>query len=118
MKMLLRFAASTVLALIMGTACDGLRLPGDTGAVHEHDLPDASLFLQESRFQPFLVHGTGRVGDAAFIGIRNPSGVTVDANIRFGHVPFITFTRGMLGLDEDHHGASVESGASIKYIKV
>jgi hypothetical protein len=42
---------------------------GDAGAVHEDDLPGASLFLQEGRFQPVLVHGAGSVRDAAFIDV-------------------------------------------------
>jgi hypothetical protein len=53
-----------------------LRLSGDTGAVHEGDLPGACLFFQERRFQPFPVDGAGGVGYAAFIGVGNPSGVT------------------------------------------
>jgi hypothetical protein len=94
-----------------------LRRYGDAGAVHEDDLPDAGLFLQEGRFQPVLVHGAGSVGDAAFIDVGDPSGVAVDVNLRFGHVPFIALARGMLCLDEGHDGVSVESGASIKYVK-
>jgi hypothetical protein len=53
-----------------------LRRHGDAGAVHEDDLPVPCLFLQEGRFQPLLVRCAGRVGDAAFIDIGNPSGVT------------------------------------------
>src|SRR5260370_10502466 len=94
------------------------RCHGDAGAVHKDDLPGACLFFQEGRFQPFLVGGAGRVSDAAFIGIRDPSGVTANVNVRFGHVPFITFACGVLGFDENHDGVAVESCASIKYVKV
>ena len=94
-----------------------LRRRGDAGAVHEDDLPGAGLFLQEGRFQPVLVHGAGSVGDAASIDVGDPSGVAVDVDVRFGHVPFIALARGMLGLDESHDGISVESGAYIKYVE-
>src|SRR6266481_2303825 len=90
----------------------------DTGAVHEDDLPSACLFFQEGRFQPVLVSGAGRVGDAAFIGVGNPSSVTADVDVRFGHVPFIPPACGVLGFDETHDGVAVESRASIKYVKV
>jgi hypothetical protein len=42
-------------------------------AVHEEDLPEASLFLQDSRFQPLLVHGARGVRDAALIDVSDPS---------------------------------------------
>jgi len=90
----------------------------DAGAVHEDDLPGASLFLQEGRFQPVLVHSAGSVGDAAFIDVGDPSCVAADVDVWFGYVPFIALARGMLGLDDSHDGVSVESGASIKYVKV
>ena len=86
--------------------------------MHEDDLPDAGPFFQEGRFQPVLVHGAGNVGDAAFIDVGNPSGVAPDVDVRFGHVPFITFAHGMLRLDESHDGVSVESRAAIEYVKV
>jgi len=95
-----------------------LRLRGDTGAVHEEDLPLACLFLQEGRFQPVLLDGAGSVGNAAFIGIRDPSGVTANADLRFSHVPFIAPACSVLGFDETHDGVTVESRASIKYVKV
>jgi hypothetical protein len=94
-----------------------LRRRGYAGAVHEDDLPGAGLFLEEGRFQPVLVHGAGSVGDAAFIDVGDPSGVAVDVDVRFGHVPFIALARGMLALDESHDGVSVESGAHIKYVE-
>ena len=56
------------------------RCHGDAGAVHENDLPVPCLFLQEGRFQPLLVRCAGGVGDAAFIGVGNPSGVTADVD--------------------------------------
>ena len=58
----------------------------DTGAVHEYDLPDACLFFQEGRFQPFLINGAGGVDDAAFIDADNPSGVAADVDVGFGYV--------------------------------
>src|SRR6267378_689155 len=88
----------------------------DAGAVHEHDLPGACLFLQEGRFQPVLVHSAGTVGDTPFIDVGDPSGVTADVDARFGYVPFIALACGMLGLDDCHDGVSVESGASIEYV--
>ena len=94
-----------------------LRRYGDAGAVHENDLPAAALFLQKGRFQPVLVHGAGSVADAAFIDVGDPSGVAVDVDVRFGHVPFIALARDMLCLDESHDRVSVESGASIKYVE-
>src|SRR6266478_1639182 len=63
-----------------------LRQSGNPSAVHEHDLPDARPFLQEARFQPFLVRGAAGVGDAAFIEIDDPSGVAADVDVRFGYV--------------------------------
>ena len=39
------------------------------GAVHEHDLPHVSLFLEEGRFQPLLFHGAGGVRDAGSIHV-------------------------------------------------
>ena len=106
---LVSFKVSFVLVL--------LRRYGDAGAVHEDDFPDAALFLQKGRFQPVLVHGSGSFGDAAFIDVGDPSGIATDVDVRFGHVPFIALARGMLSLDESHDGVSVESGASIKYVK-
>jgi peptide deformylase len=60
----------------------------------------------------------GGVGDAAFIDVCNPSDFAADVDVRFGHVPFKALVRGMLGLDEDHDGFSVESGATIEYVKI
>src|SRR5580658_372307 len=90
----------------------------DAGAMHEDDLPGACLFLQEGGFQPILVHGTGSVGDAAFIDVGDPSAIAADVDVGFGHVPFIMLARGMLCLDESHDGVSVESRAAIEYVKV
>jgi len=90
----------------------------DAGAMHEDDLPVPCLFLQKGRFQPFLVHRAGGVSDAAFIDVGNPSHVAADVDVWFGHVPFIALARGMLGLYKCHDGFSVESGASIIYVKV
>src|SRR6266849_4808002 len=44
-------------------------------AVHEDDLPDASLFLEKGRFEPFLAHGARGIRDAALIDVCNPSGI-------------------------------------------
>src|ERR1700730_2171719 len=95
-----------------------LRRYGYTGAVHEDDLPDACLFLEESRFQPILVYSAGSVCDAAFIDVGYPSGVAADVDVGLGHVPLVTLARDMLGLDEGHDGVSIESGTSIEDIKV
>lgn len=95
-----------------------LKQHGDAGAVHEDDLPDACPFLQEGRFQPFLIHGAGGVCDTAFVDVGDPRGVAADVDVRFGHVPFVALARGMLGLDEGHDGFSIESGTSIEHVKV
>src|SRR5258708_8132289 len=79
----------------------------DARAVHEDDLPGAGLFLQEGRFQPFLVQGARGIGDAAFIDVSYPSRVAADMNVRFSHVPFVALARCMLALDEGHDGVSV-----------
>lgn len=91
---------------------------GDAGAVHEDDLPDACSFLQEGRFQPFLIHGAGGVCDTALIDVGDPRGVAGDVDVRLGHVPIEALARGMLGLDEVHDGFSFESGTSIEHVKV
>jgi hypothetical protein len=39
----------------------------DPRTVHEDDLPNACLFLEKSRFKPFLLYGAGGVCDAAVI---------------------------------------------------
>lgn len=90
----------------------------DTGAVHEYDLPDARLFFQEGRFQPFLISGAGGVGDAAFIDVGNPSGVAADVDVGFGYVPLEALTRCMLSLDEGYDAVAVESGATVVDVKV
>jgi len=86
--------------------------------VHEDDLPDACLLLQEGLFQPFLVRGAGGVGDTAFIDLGDPSGAAADVEVRFCHFPFIALARNMLGLDDGHDGVSVESDASVEYVKI
>src|SRR5258708_7534713 len=91
---------------------------GDAGAVHEDNLPDACLFLEEGRFQPVLVHGAGGVSDAALIDVSNPCRLAADVDVGFGHIPFEALARGMLCLDESHNGVSVESDASIIYVEV
>jgi len=58
-------------------------------AVHEDDLPDASLFLEKSRFEPFLAHGARGVRDAASIDVCNPSGIAADVDVGFRHVPLV-----------------------------
>ena len=63
------------------------------------------------RFEPFLAHGAGGVGDAALIDVGNPSGDAADVDVRFGHVPFIAFPSGILGFDEGHDRVPVESDA-------
>jgi len=78
-------------------------------AVHEDDLPDASLFLEKSRFEPFLVHGARGVRDAASINICNPSGIAADVDVGFRHVPLVAFARRMLGFDQGHDGIPAES---------
>jgi hypothetical protein len=109
--------------------CGGLGLPAmwgvmllplwrHAGAVHEQDLPHVSLFLKEGRFQPFLLHGAGAVGDAAFIDVSDPSGVAADVDVGLGHVPFIAFACSMLGFDEGHDRVSVESDASVVNVKI
>ena len=71
---------------------------GDTSAVHENDLPDASVLLQESRFQPILACRAGAVSNAPFVDVGDPSRVPADVNVWFRHIPFITLPRGMLFL--------------------
>src|SRR5258708_11302601 len=105
-------------ALHSAASRTSLNVMGDAGAVHEDDLPDACLFLQEGRFQPFLARGAGGVGDTAFIAVADPSYVAGALAVPFGYVPFIALARSMLGLDEGHDGVSVELGASIEYVKV
>src|SRR6267154_5069681 len=95
-----------------------LRCHGGAGAVHEDDLPGACLFLEESRLQPLLVYRAGGICDPALVDVGNPSGFAADVDVGFGHVPFVTIAREMLGLDEGHNGVSVESGTSIEDIKV
>ena len=95
-----------------------LKHHGNSGAVHEDNLPVACSFFEEGRFQPILLRGTGGVGDAAFIEVGNPSGVAANVDIGFGHVPLVALARSMLGLDEGHNAVSVESGTSIKNVKV
>jgi hypothetical protein len=68
-----------------------------------------ACFCKKGRFHPSLVHGAGRVSDAAPVDVGNPRGVIADMDVRLGHVPFIAFARSMLGLDEGHDGFSVES---------
>jgi len=91
---------------------------GNAGALREDDLPVACPSFQESRFEPILFRRTGRVGDAAFIDIGNPSGVAADVDVGFGHAPLVALARSMLGLDEGHNAISVESDTSIKKVKV
>src|SRR5438105_645085 len=95
-----------------------LKLHGNAGAVHEDDLPVACPFFEEGRFEPILLRGTGGVGDAAFIDVGNPRGVAADVDVGFGHVPLVALARSMLGLDEGHNAVSVESGTSIKNVKI
>jgi hypothetical protein len=95
-----------------------LRRHRDAGAVHEDDLPGACLFLEESRLQPLLVYRAGGISDPALVDVGNPSGFAADVDVGFGHVPFVTLARVMLGLDEAHDGVSVESGTSIEDIEV
>jgi hypothetical protein len=59
--------------------------------VHEDDLSDASLFLEKSRFEPFLAHGARGVRDAALIDVCNPSGIAADVDVGFRHVPLVAF---------------------------
>ena len=91
---------------------------GDAGTVHEDDLPGACLFLEKRRFQPSLIHGAGRVTDAAIIDVGNPCCLAADVNVGFGHFPFVALARDMLCLDESHDGVTIEPGASIVYVKV
>jgi hypothetical protein len=86
----------------------------DAGAVHEDNLPGACLFLEESRLQPLLVYRAGGICDPTLVDIGNPSGFAADVDVGFGHVPFVTLAREVLGLDEGHDGVSVESCTSIK----
>jgi len=80
-------------------------------AVHEDDLPDASLFLEKGRFEPFLAHGARGVRDAALIDVCNPSGIAADVDVGFRHVPLVAFARRMLGFDHGHDGIPGESDA-------
>ena len=86
--------------------------------MHEDDLPVAGLFFEEGRFQPILLRSTGGVGDATFIDVGNPRGVAANVDVGFGHVPLVALACGMLGLDEAHNAVSIESGTSIKNVKV
>jgi len=91
----------------------------DTCAVHEDDLPDACLFLEENRFQPILAHGgAGSVSDAALIDVSHPCRLAADVDVRLGHIPLVVPSRGMLRLDASHDGVSVEPDASIIDVKV
>ncbi|MEA2262666.1 MAG: hypothetical protein QOJ51_5491 [Acidobacteriaceae bacterium] len=90
----------------------------DTRAVHEHDLPEACLLLEKGRFQPILIHGAGRIIDAALIDVSNPCRLAADVDVGLGHIPFVALARGMLCLDEGHDGISIESRASVIYVKV
>src|SRR5467141_3442140 len=87
-------------------------------AVHEEDLPDASLFLEKGRFEPFLAHGARGVRDAALIDVCNPSGIAADVDVGFRHVPLVAFTCRMLGFDHGHDGIPVESYAPVVDVKV
>ena len=86
--------------------------------MQEGDLPGASLFHEEGRLQPFQFLSTGSIGDAAFIDVSNPRGVSGDVNVGRGHVPVVLPSRGMVGLDERHDGVSVEPGSSVVHVKV
>ena len=68
----------------------------NAGAVHEHDLPGAFLFLQEGRFQPLLGHGSRGIADAAFIDVGDLSSIAGGMDIRLAHVPFVALASGML----------------------
>src|SRR5258707_1674204 len=87
-------------------------------AVHEDDLPDASLFLEEGRFEPFLAHGARGVRDAALIDVCNPTGIAADVAVGFRHVPLVAFTRRMLGFEHGDDGIPVESDAPVVDVKV
>ena len=87
-------------------------------AVHEDDLPDASLFLEKGRFEPFLAHGARGVRNAALIDICNPSAIAPDVDVGFRHVPLVAFARRMLGFDHGHDGIPVESDAPVVDVKV
>jgi len=87
-------------------------------AVHEDDLPDASLFLEKGRFEPFLAHGARGIRDAALIDVCNPSGIAADVDVGFRHVPLVAFTRRMLGFDHGHDGIPGESDAPVVDVKV
>src|ERR1700722_5277126 len=91
---------------------------GDASAVHEDDFPGLPLLLEEGRFQPILVYGTGGVCDAALIDVSNPRQLADDVDVGFSHVPFVTLASEVLGFDEGHDGVSVESRASIENIEV
>jgi hypothetical protein len=65
----------------------------DARAVHEDDLPNACLFLEKGRFEPFLTQGAGGVGDAALIDVCNLSGFAADVDVGFSHVPLEAFAR-------------------------
>jgi hypothetical protein len=85
----------------------------DERAAHEDDLPNACLFLEKVRFEPFLAPGAGGVGDAAVIDVCNPSGIASDVDVGFSHVPLEAFARCMLSFDHGHDGIPVESDASM-----
>jgi len=55
-----------------------------------NDLPVACLLFEEGRFQPILVDGTGSVGDATFIDVRDPGGIAADVDVGLGHIPLVT----------------------------
>src|SRR5260370_21019284 len=87
-------------------------------AVHENDLPDASLFLEKGRFEPFLAHGARGIRDAALIDVCNPSGIAADVDVGFRHVPLVSFTRRMLCFDHGHDGIPGESDAPYADVEV
>src|SRR6266481_7737441 len=87
-------------------------------AVHEDDLPDASLFVEKSRFEPFLAHGARGVRDTALIDVCNPSGIAADVDVGFSHVPLVAVARCVQSFDHAHDGIPVESDASIVDIKI
>src|SRR5258707_2043590 len=78
-------------------------------AMHEDDLPDASLFLEKGRFEPFLAHGARGIRDAALIDGCNPSVLPAHVDDGFRHRPLLAFTRGMLGSYRGHSCSPVDS---------
>jgi hypothetical protein len=87
-------------------------------AVREDDLPDATCFLEKSRFEPFLAHGARGVRDAALIDVCNPSDIAADVDVGFRHVPLVAFACCMQSFDHGHDGIPVESDASVVDIKI